>query len=132
VSVCEGIDASRRRELPPEPPSVVEARQLVRAARRAWQVDADAAEDAVIVVGGLVSNVVDHAHAPCVVAISRHDGGVRIEVEDLSAIIVPRVLPLDGTNRQGHGMRVISGLSKSWGVTRHAAGKCVWALVPTR
>jgi anti-sigma regulatory factor (Ser/Thr protein kinase) len=123
---------SRHRSLPPEPPSVREARELVRSACSSWGVREHASDDAALVVTELVSNVVDHAHTPCHVAVSQNDSGLLIEVDDFNAHAMPHTAPLDLTARRGHGLRVIAGLSTSWGVTRHAIGKRVWAVVPTK
>jgi anti-sigma regulatory factor (Ser/Thr protein kinase) len=124
-----GKGPSRHRLLPPKPQSVREARDLVRSACSSWGVHEHAREDAALVVTELVSNVVDHAHTPCHVAVSQDDGGLRIEVADFSVHAMPPALPLD-PSPGGFGTHVVAGLSTSWGVTRRAIGKCVWAIVP--
>lgn len=118
--------------MPPDPLSVREARELVRSACWDWDVGEDACEDAAFVISELVSTVFDHPHTPCLVRISRGGGRLRIEVEDFNAPTVPRLLPLDMTRRsRRHGLRVVDGLTESWGMTRRAGGRCVWAVVPT-
>jgi anti-sigma regulatory factor (Ser/Thr protein kinase) len=118
-------------ELPPIPASIRKARQFVRSACREWKIDADTCDDACLVANELVANVVDHASTPCVLTITLDDGGLRISVEDADAESLPRLRPLDVTARRGRGLQMIAALSTACGVRVRAAGKAVWAQLPT-
>jgi anti-sigma regulatory factor (Ser/Thr protein kinase) len=119
-------------ELPPAPASIRKARQFVRSACQQWKIDADTCDDACLVANELVANVVDHASTACVLTITLDEGGLRISVEDADAESLPRLRPLDVTARRGRGLQMIAALSTACGVRVRAAGKAVWAQLPTR
>jgi anti-sigma regulatory factor (Ser/Thr protein kinase) len=86
-------------------------------------------DDAVLLVNELVSNVYDHATPPCRVRVSelpeRH--GVRVEVDDGEADL----LPVMGTSRlgkyRGRGLVLVERVAERWGISRRTWGKTVWA-----
>lgn len=119
----------RYRALPAELSSPREARELVRAACRDWQVDEDTCEDAALVATELVANVVDHAHTPCVLTVSRDGLGLRIDVEDFYPCAMPGPRPVDLAAPRGRGLQVITAVSVVWGVTDLDGGKSVWAVL---
>ena len=118
-------------ELPPAPASIRKARQFVRSACRQWKICADTCDDACLVANELVANVVDHAGTPCVLSVTLDPGGLRLSVEDANGRSLPTLRPLDVTARRGRGLQMIAALSTACGVRVRAAGKAVWAQLPT-
>ena len=42
---------------------------------------------------------------------------------------LPRRAPIDPTAPRGRGLQMVDALTSAWGVTLHADGKTVWAVV---
>ncbi|MFW6691990.1 ATP-binding protein, partial [Streptomyces sp. MAR4 CNX-425] len=60
----------------------------------------------------------------------RLDGGVRIEVHDVSD---DRPVPRTPDESGGYGLMLVAELASAWGVEkRQGVGKCVWATVTSR
>jgi anti-sigma regulatory factor (Ser/Thr protein kinase) len=95
-------------------------------------VSEDCVDDTVLLVNELVSNVYDHAVPPCRVRVSElpEHHGVRVEVDDGEADL----LPVLGTSRlgkyRGRGLMLVERLAERWGISRRAWGKTVWAELP--
>ena len=104
-------------------------RRTLRAAFAQWELPADAAENALLVVEELVANVVDHARTPFRLTVDHTGPSLRITVRDGSPR-APHVRPLSASAARGRGMQMIYALTSRWGCDRTAAGKTVWALVP--
>lgn len=91
-------------------------------------------DDAVLLVNELVSNVYDHATPPCRVRVSElpEQRGVRVEVDDSEADL----LPVMGTSRlgkyRGRGLLLVERVAERWGISRRTWGKTVWAELPYR
>ena len=92
----------------------------------------DCVDDVVLLVNELVSNVYDHATPPCRVRMAElpEHHGVRVEVDDGRADLMPIV----GTSRlgryRGRGLLLVERLAERWGVARRTWGKTVWAEMP--
>ena len=111
--------------LPPEPGSVRDARRQVgqtlsRAGHEEW------ADDAVLAVSEVVTNVVLHARTDCEVAVCVTADDARVSVRDFS--------PLPPVHRQhsqyattGRGIPLVTALSTDFGITPLGShGKVVW------
>ena len=110
--------------LPPEPVSVVEARQFVRRTLAEWRCD-ELRDAAGQIVTELATNAVLHAGTPFTVIVTMARV-VRIEVHDRSPI-VPELKSVSTSATTGRGLMVVQALAQSWGVARAPDGKCVWA-----
>ena len=74
-----------------------------------------------------MTNALLHARSACTVALAIEDTVVRVEVSDASPTLptLPSgAPPIDAVT--GRGLFLVSVLAREWGVTRRAAGKCVW------
>ena len=122
VDVAEPVAASPAR-----------VRRRLRAAFAQWELPAEAAENALMVVEDLVANVVDHARTPFRLTVhllaGRTGPSLRISVRDgCSRPLNPR--PVDARAAPGRGLQMIEALTSRWGCHRTAAGKTVWAVLP--
>ena len=81
-------------------------------------------EDAALMVGELVTNVVLHARTSCRLVAEFDDQTVRVDVidEDHSMGTVRMGDGLTG----GLGLRIVDVLASDWGVLYRAEGKTVW------
>jgi anti-sigma regulatory factor (Ser/Thr protein kinase) len=114
--------------------SPARVRRRLRAAFAQWELPAEAAENALIVVEELVANVVDHARTPFRLTVHHlrgdHTGpSLRIAVRDgCPQPLNPR--PIDVHAVRGRGLQLIEALTSRWGCHRTSAGKTVWAVLP--
>ncbi len=121
----------RRREagLPADPTAPRRARALLQAAVQDWDVDDDLHQDAAMVVTELVANAVDHARTPSTVTVSLDGSELCVAVRDGRPDSAPRPRPVDPSAPRGRGLQMVDALAASWGVTVHADGKTVWAVL---
>ncbi|MFG2134377.1 SpoIIE family protein phosphatase [Streptomyces sp. NPDC048751] len=119
------------------------ARALLRAALEEWTdlglpgteyVSGRLAEDAMLVVSELVTNAVVHAGTDVELMCGLEEtGAVVVEVSDHHPSRAPRdgapETPYD-TPEYGRGLRLVSALSETWGVTFRRGAKTVWARIP--
>jgi anti-sigma regulatory factor (Ser/Thr protein kinase) len=109
------------------PPNVVPfAREQLTQALADWGLVGEAGEPTQLVVTELLSNAIDHAHAPIRLTVSFPGESVRVEVHD-AAPEPPRQQPRDPERLRGRGLQMVDALSSQWGWTDDAAGKTVWA-----
>jgi PAS domain S-box-containing protein len=117
--------------LPPEPVSVRQARRHVN------QVLSDAgcehlADDAMLAVSELVSNVVLHAHTDCEVSVELGDDEVRLSVRDLDTNL-PTQQHFSTYATTGHGLSLVGQLSDECGIDSLGPdGKVVWCVLRPR
>jgi hypothetical protein len=97
---------------------------------RDWRLDEQTCDDALLVATELVANAVDHAQTPCVLTLSRGDGGLRITVRYFAPWQLPQLRPVDVTAPRGRGLLVVAAVSRDWGVTTVDGEKSVWAVLP--
>lgn len=116
-------------ELPGDPTAPRRARALLRTVTQAWDIDDDLYQDAAIVVTELVANAVDHAGTPSTLSVELDHRGLCVAVRDGCAERAPRPRPVDPTAPRGRGLQMIEALTADWGVTVHAEGKTVWAVL---
>ncbi|MGZ6793327.1 MAG: ATP-binding protein [Mycobacteriales bacterium] len=110
--------------LAPRPASAAEARELVTAACRDWEL-APLVDDLALVVTELVANAVRHAGTDLTVRLFPVDGGVRLEVQDGSTRPL-RPRPAAPTDEGGRGLLLVDALSTRYGVEGEPDGKRVW------
>lgn len=109
-------------------------RRALRTAFAQWELSAEVAEKALLVVEELVANVVDHARTPFRLTVDHLSGDragavLRITVRDGSAH--PLTLrPFDAHAERGRGLTMIDALTSRWGCDRTPGGKTVWADLP--
>jgi anti-sigma regulatory factor (Ser/Thr protein kinase) len=108
-----------------------EARRACRAFARRNHVHA--VDTLLLVLSELVTNAVEHGHAPIGIRIECDAGSVRIEVSDALAnprAVTPRRMSLDGNG--GMGLRIVDAVSTHWGAHENSggSGKTVWAELP--
>ncbi|MER6029662.1 SpoIIE family protein phosphatase [Streptomyces sp. NPDC001851] len=125
-----------RTTLPGSPLAPGSARALVRAElTEAPGVSPRLVDDAMAVVSELVTNAVVHAGTDVeVVWRLEETGAFTVEVGDRHPSRAPRD-PLGGegahdTPEYGRGLRLVTTLAESWGVTYRAGAKTVWARLP--
>jgi anti-sigma regulatory factor (Ser/Thr protein kinase) len=134
--VTAAAPASRSLEAIHEP--VATAARRVRGALRAaftqWELSAEVAENALLVVEELVANVVDHARTPFRLTVDHlladHAAPIlRITVRDGSSHPL-HVRPFSPHAGRGRGLAMIDALTSRWGCDRTPGGKTVWAYLP--
>ena len=132
-AVISADGAVRRRELvlPADPTAPGRARALLRAAAQEWNVDDELCQDAAMVVTELVANAVDHAHTPSRLTLGVDAEGLHVAVRDARTGPAPELRPIDAAAPRGRGLQMVAALSARWGVTSHADGKTVWAVLET-
>ena len=91
-----------------------------------WAVPDVVAEEAGIVVGELLANVVAHAHTTFRLEVKREGQLLQVAVEDGRVGVQPVEQPKAPT-RLELGLRLVSALALRWGWDEHATGKTVWA-----
>jgi anti-sigma regulatory factor (Ser/Thr protein kinase) len=123
--------ATRLRELvlPADATAPGRARLFLRAATQEWGVADDLAQDAAMVITELVANAVDHARSESTLSVAVKRGTLCVAVRDARPGPVPRPAPIDPTAPRGRGLQMVDALTSAWGVTLHADGKTVWAVV---
>ncbi len=124
---------ARHREiaLPADPTAPRRARALLQDVAQEWGLDDDLHQDVAMVVTELVANAVDHARTASTVTLGLDDGDLLVTVRDGCPDGAPRPRPVDPTAPRGRGLQMVDALAESWGVTAHADGKTVWAVLRT-
>ena len=84
-----------------------------------------------LVVSELATNALVHGQTPFVVTLSREDDTVRVAVSDDAAWATDPV-PEEGLQAGGRGLRIVSVLSRDWGIIAGASSKTVWATFEAR
>ena len=82
-----------------------------------------------MVITELVANAVDHARSESTLSVGVKRGTLCVAVRDARPGPVPRPAPIDPTAPRGRGLQMVDALTSAWGVTLHADGKTVWAVV---
>lgn len=112
------------RRFPASPSSVTEVRRFVTKAARVAS-----SHPAAFVASELATNAIIHARATFTVSVQRAHGVVHIEVFDTCPEAPePGLSTLHG----GLGLRIVEGMSKTWGTRFEEDGKTVWAAVSRR
>lgn len=130
--------------LPGSPLSPGSARSLVRGALTEWAASGQPGtellsdrlvDDAVVAVSELVTNAVVHAGTDLELTcrLEEDTGALLVEVLDHHPSRAPRNGELEApyeTPEYGRGLRLVSRLAESWGVTYRTGAKTVWARLP--
>jgi PAS domain S-box-containing protein len=110
--------------LPPQPPSVAEARTRVRALLQECDRE-DLVETAALLTSEVVTNALLHAGTDIDVAARVDATGLRVEISDGSPHL-PSPRRYAATAGTGRGLLMLESMVDDWGVRRHRAGKTVW------
>ena len=110
--------------LPPQPPSVAEARSCVRALLQECDRE-DLVETALLLTSEVVTNALLHAGTDIDVAARVDATGLRVEIGDGSPHL-PSPRRYAATSGTGRGLLMLESMVDDWGVNRHRAGKTVW------
>ncbi|MEU3992998.1 ATP-binding protein [Streptomyces platensis] len=129
--------------------AVITARAVLGAALAALRFSEDEIEGAVLMVGELVANAVEHARGPYALVLRRMAGEFICEVYDRSSQLpeppdAARPFEAHEMDRggglealstalatRGRGLQIVHHLSAgNWGVRRTPAGKCCWFALP--
>ncbi|MEV6020841.1 SpoIIE family protein phosphatase [Streptomyces sp. NPDC051997] len=119
-----GPEAVAEWRLAPEPAEAGRARAVVREQLHAWGLAA-LADNAELLVGELVTNVVRHAHSRGIGLRLVRGDTLLCEVDDDDHTL-PILLSAGPGDEFGRGLRIVSVLSREWGASRTGAGKTVW------
>jgi anti-sigma regulatory factor (Ser/Thr protein kinase) len=101
------------------------------AARLNSELGSERTQDAVLLVGELVTNSLLHAKSAeadgIVLELVIGLDAVRVEVTDGGSPTVPTIQPFDGARPGGRGLFLVDTLSDRWGMTREGARETrVW------
>jgi anti-sigma regulatory factor (Ser/Thr protein kinase) len=91
-----------------------------------WRLTDDTADDALMVVEEMLTNVVDHARTPFRLVVRLNQTILHIAVHDHSPQQV-RVQALDLGRPRGRGLLMIAGIATRWGSDADDNGKTMWA-----
>jgi anti-sigma regulatory factor (Ser/Thr protein kinase) len=119
---------SRRSLMPSTPNAGRLARSLVTEVCEDWDQD-DLVDRAALVATELVSNAVEHARTPSIMALTLDRLGLHISVRDRQPMGEDDSAKFSDRSKGSRGLLLVAGLSRSWGVTRHEDGKSVWAVL---
>jgi hypothetical protein len=118
----------RHHELPHHPGSPRRARALIRSACADWQIEA-LASDAALVATELVTNAVRHARTSTRLSVRIDDTALHIAVRDHQVPNDDTLQRLRSPSAAGHGLHIVTAISRARGVTPHNDGKTVWAAI---
>ena len=116
------IGSRRKAFFEPVPHSAQEAREFVRDACRAWQVDAD---DPVLMVDELATNAILHGRTAFWVTAQTQPDGLRVEVGDDNPR-APALADVGPEAESGRGLLIVATLARRWGTAPCEMGKTVW------
>ncbi len=112
------------RELPLAASAVADARTLVVAALRRWELES-LAPDAALLTSELVTNSVLHARTEVTVTVAVAEGVAEIGVADRSTS-PPQRRQLGADGESGRGLHLVEQVAQEWGVVTSSGGKQVW------
>ena len=111
-------------ELPPLPTAPAQARGIARRACLDWQIP-HLLEDVSLIVSELVTNAVQHAQTPLVLAMEHEGATLAVAVGD-GQPSTPWLADQAPERTGGRGILLVSALGMDWGVVRTVLGKTVW------
>ncbi|MFE7749550.1 SpoIIE family protein phosphatase [Streptomyces sp. NPDC057428] len=110
-----------------DPEGLSEARSIVRQALADWDLAA-LADDAVLVTGELLVNVLLHTEGGAVLTLEvlpEPVRRIRLSVQDRSSVWPRRRAPGE-TSTSGRGLLLLDAVSERWGIEPRGEGKAVW------
>ena len=110
------------------PSAVPCARHYVAYMLSEWSHLGRLAHDAQLIVSELVTNAVCHGHGPVAMRLRANSESLLIEVQD-ALPAPPEPWPHAVDAECGHGLDIVSCLSRNWGYYLECCGKTVWALI---
>ncbi|MGW7490955.1 ATP-binding protein [Streptomyces sp. NPDC054786] len=113
--------------LPHIPEAVSVVRRRVRTVLADWNLAPDLAEDALLVISELITNVVVHALPPAELRLSRVGAALRVEVTDAGPAAADERSPVEPADEHGRGIGIVTALSARCGTLFHAGGVTRWA-----
>jgi anti-sigma regulatory factor (Ser/Thr protein kinase) len=120
------LDASATLHLVPDKAELAPARRFVRSTLGGWGL-ADEAAQLELAVSELVTNALVHGDGEIDVTVELHGDRVRLEVGDEGFGSEPiRFREPISTGGGGWGLRLVDGLSDSWGAHREPGRTLVW------
>lgn len=120
------VDAERTLRLVPDTTELSPARQFVRATLGGWGLT-DQAAHLELAVSELVTNALLHGEGEIDVTVELHGDRVRLAVEDEGFGPEPiRFREPTSTGSGGWGLRLVDGISNSWGAHRVPGRTLVW------
>ena len=130
--VAATVHASRYVDVSaPVATSTARIRRGLRAVFAQWNLPAEAAEDALLVIEELVANAVDHARTPFRLTVDHVLADrpiLHIAVRDDCPQPL-HVRPFSAQAARGRGLQLIETLTSRWGWDRTVGGKTVWAVL---
>jgi PAS domain S-box-containing protein len=115
--------------LPGQPPASGEARSFLEGAAKAWRLDGEVTQLAMLLASELVTNAVRHGAGSVELRLHRAARSLFIEVVDESGRMPHQRRP-PPDDEQGRGLDLVDALAASWGARRLPdAGKVVWCAV---
>jgi anti-sigma regulatory factor (Ser/Thr protein kinase) len=109
--------------LPAEKWSPRIARRFVAARLNEGPIAHEVVSAASLVTSELVSNAVQHTHAPVRVVIEQSPQQVRVEVSERG---MTSAMPPVGWTDAGHGLSMVERFSDKWGVVERDGERSVW------
>ena len=125
-----GTGACLEIELPALPTAPAQARRIARQACLDWQIP-HIIDDVCLVVSELVTNAVQHAQTPLVLAMEHEGSTLAVAVGD-GQTRTPRFADQAPEGAGGRGILLVSTLGTDWGVVRTVLGKTVWVSLKVR
>ncbi|MDQ3628015.1 MAG: ATP-binding protein [Actinomycetota bacterium] len=114
--------------LEPRPSSAAQARHWVREQLRLLGRD-DLVDNAMLATSEVVTNAILHARTQITVRVVSRNGTSRSErvcVSDLSGAPLRAMQERGEVWSSGRGLRILSAVTRQWGVDAEHPGKCVW------
>jgi anti-sigma regulatory factor (Ser/Thr protein kinase) len=114
-------------EVVSHPSAVREARQFLRGTLRAWGMDEDTTDSAVLCLSELVTNALIHTNAGCAVRVLLDQGVLTTTVRDNGVRDAAPAESLEDPLRvHGRGLHVVDALAVRWGSDLDTVGTTVW------
>ena len=111
--------------LPTLPESALAARRFATQTLRGWDVPAEVADPAVLLVSELVTNAVRHAPGQVELVLECSAVVLRAAVHDGTRDL-PQARRADPSDEGGRGLALVAALATRWGVLHDEPGKQVW------
>jgi hypothetical protein len=93
-------------------------------------------DDMVMCAAELATNAILHGRGPFAVTVSQTGAGIRVEVRDGNAAVLPVAIHAVGaaadvveTSTTGRGLRLVASVAARWGIDVQGDSKSVWAEV---